>query len=142
MANIYFFYLDVQPNLPNRTALKLFIKNIFKQENKPFSALSYIFCTDEYLLYINKNYLQHHYYTDIITFPLHDKNTPVMGEIYISIDRVKENAHTMGCTFKEEIHRVIFHGALHLCGYKDKSAIEQQQMRNREDHYLKQYFSK
>jgi probable rRNA maturation factor len=103
--------------------------------------LNYIFCTDEYLLQVNRDFLQHDYYTDIITFDLSDTSKRVSGEIYISVDRVKDNALTQGVSFTEELHRVIFHGALHLCGYKDKKPAEVKAMRSAEDKYLELYFS-
>ena len=125
--------------LKNRTLLKEFLINLFKKEKKPLASLSYIFCSDEYLLDINRQYLKHDFYTDIITFELAaDNNTE--GEVYISTDRVKDNALQFGSTFQHELHRVIFHGALHLCGYKDKSKTDQVLMRKMEDKYLKSFF--
>ncbi|MBK7884830.1 MAG: rRNA maturation RNase YbeY [Chitinophagaceae bacterium] len=140
MLPIQFFYNDVQPNIKDRTKLRLFIVQIFKREHKPLQSLTYVFCTDDYLLSINKSFLKHNFFTDIITFELSDKNEPCKGEVYISIDRVRENAENLGCSFKEEIHRVVFHGALHLCGYKDKTSAEQRDMRAAEDKYLNLYF--
>lgn len=101
--------------------------------------VNYIFCTDKALLKINQDFLKHDYYTDIITFDL-SEGDEVVAEIYISIDRVKDNARKLGVSFQRELHRVIFHGALHLCGYKDKSPKDSTMMRNREDFYLKKYF--
>lgn len=92
------------------------------------------------LLEINKQYLKHDFYTDIITFELSPKNHPIEGEIYVSIDRVKDNALSLGEAQYAELHRVIFHGALHLCGYKDKDKKEIQEMRKGEAKYLTQYF--
>ncbi|WP_315819080.1 rRNA maturation RNase YbeY [Paraflavitalea speifideaquila] len=88
---------------------------------------------------INRQYLQHDYFTDIITFNLSSHPAPVIGEIYISIDRVRDNAQQFSTTFRDELHRVIFHGALHLCGYKDKTAKEEKLMRAKEDEYLTRY---
>ena len=139
---VKFFYNDVSPYLPNRQKLKAFIATIFTKEGKrKLAGLNYIFCTDEYLLQVNRDFLQHDYYTDIITFDLSDSPKTVSGEIYISVDRVKDNATTNGVSFTEELHRVIFHGALHLCGYKDKKPAEVKAMRNAEDKYLDLYFS-
>jgi rRNA maturation RNase YbeY len=90
---------------------------------------------------MNRDFLQHDYYTDIITFGLSEKNQPIEAEIYISIDRVKDNALSLGVAYKEEMLRVIFHGALHLCGYKDKTKSEISAMRAKEDQYL-QLFAK
>jgi probable rRNA maturation factor len=127
-------------HLAERNALKAFIVKMFRKEQTELGEVRFIFCSDPYLLDINRQYLQHDYFTDIITFNLSEKGEPVRGEIYISVDRVKENAKTLGVFFKEEMHRVIFHGILHLCGYKDKKPAEIRQMRAKEDEYLAQYF--
>ena len=127
-------------NLTERTRLKSFVEAIFKKEKKKLQHLQYIFCSDNYLLDINKTYLNHDFYTDIISFDLSDKGEPTLGEIYISVERVIDNANNFDSSFKEEIHRVIFHGALHLCGYKDKSPKEEIEMRKMEDKYLSLYF--
>lgn len=103
------------------------------------SNLNYIFCTDRQLLEINRQYLKHDYYTDIITFELSGPTDPIEGEIYISIDRVKENARILKEKLNKELHRVIFHGALHLCGYSDKSKKEILKMRKMEDQCLLNY---
>lgn len=140
---IYFFYQNVQPNLEKRQELKVFLQRLFEREKRQLLSLTYIFCTDDYLLSINKAYLNHNYFTDIITFDLTtNKKEGIIGEIYISWDRVKDNAVKMNCSFKEEVHRVIFHGALHLCGYKDKQTPDQARMRKAENQYLDLYFSK
>ena len=140
MPKISFHFLDVKTTLANRLKLKSFIHSIFIKEKQPISTLAYIFCTDEYLLGINKQFLNHDTYTDIITFTLSNKNEPIEGEIYISIDRVKENATTHQTTLTQEMHRVIFHGALHLCGYTDKTTAAKVVMRQMEDKCLNQYF--
>jgi len=113
---------------------------MFKHENTALEKLDYIFCSDTYLINLNQTYLKHDTYTDIITFPLSTPPAPVLSDVYISIDRVKENASTLKTTFTQELHRVIFHGALHLCGYMDKSKIEKKLMRKKEDFYLSSYF--
>jgi probable rRNA maturation factor len=93
------------------------------------------------LLQINRDFLQHDFYTDIITFDMSEKGDNFLqSEIYISVDRVKDNAHQNGRSFKEELHRVIFHGILHLCGYKDKTKREEELMRSMEDKCLNEYF--
>ena len=136
MSIISFNYADVKPiSLPSKTALKTFIESLFKKEKKKLKQLSYIFCSDEYLLQINKDFLQHDYYTDIITFDLSDSNETV-GEVYISVDTVRDNAKEHRVPVKDELHRVIFHGALHLCGYGDKKKSEITIMRGKEDYYL------
>jgi probable rRNA maturation factor len=137
---IQFFFLQQNISLSQRTSLKIFIKGIFKKERKSLEDLTYIFCSDDYLLEINKSHLKHNYYTDIITFDLSETTEGITGEIYISIDRVRDNATTLGVTIKEELHRVIFHGALHLCGYKDKTPKDAKQMRAAEDRCLEAYF--
>jgi rRNA maturation RNase YbeY len=137
-AKIQFHIL--QPvSLRERTRLKQFIVKLFRQEKKPLAELSYIFCSDQYLLDINRQFLQHDFYTDIITFPLSDPGQPISGEIYISVDRVRDNAREFGSSIRQELLRVIFHGALHLCGYKDKSLRDEKLMRKMEDKYLALY---
>ncbi|MES2430229.1 MAG: rRNA maturation RNase YbeY [Bacteroidota bacterium] len=123
-----------------RAELKAFVSTIFSKEKKKLQHLSYIFCSDDYLLEVNKNFLKHDYYTDIITFDLSESPKAITGDIYISIDRVRDNAKQEGVSINHELHRVIFHGALHLCGYKDKKPTEQKLMRSKEDLYLKSYF--
>ena len=141
MAVQFHFQADIR--LEERTRLKAFLADLCKSEGRKLGELNIIFVSDKALLEINKNYLQHDFYTDIITFDLGDgKGNPVMGEIYISTDRVRENAGSFRKSIRNELHRVIFHGLLHLCGYTDKSSIQQQRMRNREDHYLSLYFGK
>lgn len=137
---VRFFYHEVNFHFPDRKALKTFIVELFKLEKRDIDNLSFIFCNDEYLLHINKTFLSHDYYTDIVTFDLSASNL-ITGEIYISVDRVKDNATALETTFIHELHRVIFHGALHLCGYQDKSKKQQQTMRAKEDYYLSLYFS-
>lgn len=137
---IQFFFLEQQVTLTGRTALKLFISSIFKQEGIYLKSLNYIFCSDDYLLSINNTHLRHNFFTDVITFNLSETTTEMEAEIYISIERVKDNAGQLGLTIKEELHRVIFHGVLHLCGYKDKTKADQKAIRAAEDKYLKQYF--
>ena len=100
--------------------------------------INYVFCTDKVLLEINRKYLKHDLFTDIITFDLSESRS-VRAEIYISIDQVRENARMLGVSFKSELHRVIFHGILHLCGFMDKSKSEREKMREKEDYYLKRY---
>ena len=138
LQTIFFFFQEVKINLANRSELKKYIRSIFKKEGKKLSTLNCIFCTDKVLLEINRQYLSHDYYTDIITFDLSETNT-VRADIFISVDRVKENALQLGTSFKSELHRVIFHGALHLCGYKDKTKAEKERMRGMEEFYLTKY---
>ena len=140
IPTIQFNFLE-SIDLRERLRLKKFLVSIFKKEGKKLGELQYIFCSDEYLLGINRQYLGHDYYTDIVTFDLSEKNQPITAEIYISVDRVKENARQFGASIKNELHRVIFHGALHLCGFKDKSKQDAVKMREMEEKYLRLYQS-
>ena len=108
---------------------------IFKEEEFALEHIDYIFCSDEFLLNINRSALNHDYYTDIITFPLSNKNQPIVAEIYVSVDRVKDNAIQLRQSFAQELSRVIAHGALHLCGYKDKTKKDIAKIRSKEDYY-------
>ncbi len=112
------------------------IEILISNENKSDGELSFIFCSDNYLLEMNKNYLNHDYYTDVITFD-YCENDIVSGDIFISIDRIKENAKIYKTTFQNELHRIMIHGVLHLVGYSDKTDKEQKQMREKENFYLK-----
>lgn len=127
-----------QTNYPlkSRTKIKQWIKQVIEAKGKKTGNISYIFCDDEYLLEVNKQYLQHDYYTDVITFD-YVENDLISGDIFISTDRVRENALAFGSSETEELHRVIIHGALHLLGLKDKSEKEASQMRQAENEALK-----
>jgi rRNA maturation RNase YbeY len=111
------------------------LSNVAFSENKNIDTISVIFCSDDYLLSVNKEYLNHDYYTDIITFD-YSVDTEISGDLFISIDRVKENATEFNVPFLNELHRVLVHGVLHLCGYGDKSPDEETLMRSKEDFYL------
>lgn len=127
--------------LKQRNRLKLFLATTAQASNRPLGSLNIIFCSDEHLLGINRDFLQHDYYTDIITFDLSPSGkAPLEAELYISVDRVKENASSLDQPFYRELHRVIFHGLLHLMGYKDKQKKDQVLMREMEDHLLAEYF--
>jgi len=136
---ISFNKADANATLANRVALKSFIEKKVKKEGYSIDSLTYVFCSDKYLLKINKDFLSHDYYTDIISFDLSDVPRQLIGEVYISVDRVKDNAKTHGTSLKEELHRVIFHGALHFCGYKDKKPSDAKKMREMEDRWLAAY---
>ncbi len=127
-----------QTNYPlkSRTKIKQWIKQVIETKGKKTGNITYIFCDDEYLLEVNKQYLQHDYYTDVITFD-YVENDLISGDIFISTDRVRENALAFGSSETEELHRVIIHGALHLLGLKDKSEKEASQMRQAENEALK-----
>ncbi len=133
------FHFLVYCSLANRTLLKTFIQSIFKKEKRSLEKVNVIFCTDKYLLGLNRTFLQHDYYTDILSFVLSEAIKPLAGEIYISVERVRENARSLGSTFTKELLRVIFHGVLHFCGYRDKSASDIRLMRKKEEQYLGAY---
>ena len=128
-------YEDVDDLSLNETDLTNWISKICLSENHQLGDISLIFCSDEYLLDMNRTHLDHDYYTDIITFDYTD-NQIVSGDLFISVDRVRENASDFNVSFQHELHRVIIHGVLHLCGYKDKSNDEEKLMRTKENNAL------
>jgi len=138
-SKIYFFF-EKETKLENRSKLKKFLESIFKRERKDLGSVNLIFCSDRYLRAINKDYLKHDYYTDIVTFGLSAEGEPLAGEIYISVDRVFENAISFRVAREKELHRVIIHGVLHLCGYSDKTKADKNRMTAMEDRYLASYF--
>ncbi len=141
MQLIHFFNADKKVTLTNRKSLKDFLTTLLYEEGKrELNSLSYIFCSDDFLLGINRQFLQHDFYTDIVTFDLSSDRITLNGEIYISVERVKENAKSIGVSFNKELHRVIFHGALHLCGFNDKTRQQKTIMRQKEDEYIDYYF--
>ena len=137
MPTIRFNYADKQLRFTPKSKLKALVHEVFSQEKKKYKNIQFVFCSDEYLLKVNQDFLQHDYYTDIITFPLSEKKEPIEAEIYISLDRVKQNAVGLGVSFKNELMRVLVHGALHLCGYKDKSRSDIAIMRKKENYYIR-----
>lgn len=136
---VVFYNADIKFTLKQKRLFKLFVANRAAKHGIKALAVSYVFCTDEYLLDINRRFLNHDYYTDIITFPLTEEVGKVEAEIYISIDRIKDNAQKLSIPFEDELHRVMFHGVLHLLGFKDKTKAQQQEMRNKEDEWIKAY---
>ena len=134
---IQFFNQDCLFKLDNEEDVSSWILKTFQLENITKSiTLTVIFCSDEALLDINQTFLNHDYYTDIITFPIEEDDENLEAELYISVDRVKDNAKNLSKNFKNELHRVIIHGVLHLCSYPDKSEEEAKIMRSKEDFYL------
>ena len=123
------FQLDEGDNISN------WIQYVLDEEGKDLGEINYIFCDDDYLLEINLKELKHNTLTDIISFDF-TLGTVVSGDIYISFERVKDNAEQIGVDFRDELHRVMVHGVLHYCGYGDKSAEEKREMRKKEDYYL------
>lgn len=121
-----------------KTAIRQFVEKLIRKEGYKPGDIQYVFCSDDYLLEINRKFLQHDYYTDIITFDL-GLGDSIDAEIYISLDRVKDNARSFGVSYRQEALRVIFHGALHLCGYRDKTKREITLMREKESAYLRSF---
>lgn len=133
---IRFFTEDVDFSLKHKRKIALWIKQAILNEKHSLSDINYIFCSDEYLLQLNQQYLNHNTFTDIITFNNSEYLKEVAGDIYISIERVEDNAKKHNCPFIQELSRVLIHGILHLCGYKDKSEEDKKIMRSKEDFYL------
>lgn len=131
---ILFFNEGVEFLLRDKGKVRLWLHACAKAKKRRIGSITYIFCNDAFLRKINKKFLAHDYNTDIITFPDGDSNSSkINGEMYISIDRVRANAHDYGTSFKEELHRVMAHGLLHLCGEKDTTKQQSQRMRAQED---------
>jgi rRNA maturation RNase YbeY len=141
MSRIVFYDLKSVRFLKNRKHFKEFLHSVFIEEGKLLNSLNIVLCDDEYLLSINKEFLQHDFYTDIITFDLSTDTSSIEGELYISIDRVIDNAIQVKSNKIIELHRVIFHGCLHLCGYGDKTSTEEIIMRSKEDYYIQKYLN-
>ncbi len=133
--DIHFENEDVDIRFQNPDALRSWIRYVIQKENATLECITYIFCSDEYLHRINVDYLNHDTYTDIITFPLSDGDA-IESDVFISTERISENAKHFGIPFRDELHRVMIHGVLHLCGYKDKSDKEQQLMTEKENEAL------
>lgn len=134
--SILFSSAGITFSLKNKNYIKKAILAVIRKERKKEGDVSFTFCNDKFLLALNKKFLKHNTFTDIITFQYpSDKLT---GEIFISIPRVKENAKKFKVSVENELHRVIIHGVLHLCGYKDKSISQKKEIRRKEDYYLKE----
>lgn len=135
---ISFFSEDIVFNLSNKLQSKRWIKNICEQYEKGVGDINYIFCSDDYILEINKKYLNHHYFTDIITFN-YNEDDRVSGDIFVSIDTVKSNAIEFDTTFDNELRRVMIHGILHLVGFNDKTDEDKLVMRQKENEALDKF---
>lgn len=135
-GRIHYFSEDTAFNLKDKRKINSWIKKTIELESFNPGDINFIFCSDSYLLKLNQEYLNHHTLTDIITFDSSEEENTISGDIFISIDRIKENAENLNVHFTTELHRVIIHGILHLCGYTDKSKDEKTAMREKEDHYL------
>jgi len=136
MPVIHFFEQDISYKLKNKTSVRQWITQTILAEGYQLKELNYIFCSDAYLLQINQQYLNHDTYTDIITFDNSETEKVIVGDIFISIERIRENASKFNITETDELHRVVIHGALHLLGYKDKTPVTKQKMTQKEDFYL------
>lgn len=132
--SIFFTSHEIEFDLSAQDRIVDWLTEVIEEEGFELGRIDYIFCSDEFLLDINRTHLQHDDYTDIITFPLEEN--PVTGEIYISIDRVRENAISFQTSFEDELHRVMIHGVLHLCGYDDHEEEDIQEIRAKEEDYL------
>jgi probable rRNA maturation factor len=135
---IQFCSEDITFSLKEKLKHKAWLNEVAKQEGKKILELSYVFCSDEYLLQINQEYLNHDTLTDIVTFDNSEDPKKIEGDIFISIDRIKENGEKLG-TLETELERVMVHGLLHLLGYKDKKKEDKEVMTAKEDFYIKQY---
>jgi probable rRNA maturation factor len=136
MPVVRFFEEDTTYKLKQKTSVKNWINETVKAEGFTLKELNYIFCSDEFLLQVNRQYLDHDTYTDIVTFDNSEKEKTVTGDIFISIDRIRENAKKFNVSETDELHRVVIHGALHLVGYKDKTPVTKKKMTEKEDFYL------
>jgi probable rRNA maturation factor len=133
MSNVQFFSQNIRFKLKNPRKVSFWIKNVVEKEGALINEINYIFCSDAYLLLLNKGFLNHNTLTDIITFDNSEGSDRIEGEIYISIERVKENATKYDVSFEDELNRVMIHGILHLLGYKDKKPSEKALMRKKEE---------
>lgn len=134
---IHFFAEDVVFTLKEKNHIRHWIKQIITSEGRKLKELNFIFCSDTYLLEINKQYLNHDTLTDIVTFDNSETENKIVGDVFISIERINENASTFNVSFRDELHRVIIHGVLHLLGYTDKTKAKKALMTSKEDEYLK-----
>lgn len=133
---IQFFSEGIDFELHRQEEIRLWLSGVAIHEKKELSFLNYIFCDDEYLLELNRQYLGHDYYTDVIGFPFTEDSNTIEGDIFISVDRVKDNAHSMNIAVESEIHRVMVHGLLHLIGYDDHGDHNKEAMTRKEDECL------
>ena len=133
---IEFFSEDVEFELENPNQIAAWINEVIEQHDQELISLTYVFCSDDYLHEMNVSYLDHDTLTDIITFDNADEEGIVEGDIFISVDRVRDNAKDLGIPFNDELHRVIIHGVLHLLGFKDKTEEQEALMRKQEDSSL------
>lgn len=133
---IHLFEENIKLKIKNKLGIKKWLKTTVESEKFKLQELNYIFCSDEYLHEMNLSYLNHDTLTDIITFDNAEYEGEIVGDIFISVDRVRENAEKFEVSFEDELHRVMVHGALHLLGFKDKKKEEKEKMREMENYYL------
>ncbi|SEL39682.1 rRNA maturation RNase YbeY [Parapedobacter koreensis] len=138
MGQVHFFSEDTTYKPKQKAALRVWVKETAKAEGYKCGEINFILCSDAYLLDINRQYLQHDTYTDIVTFDNSERTGVIAGDVFISIDRIRENAAKFGVVEHDELHRVIIHGILHLCGYGDKKKEDKALMTEKEDFYLAQ----
>ncbi|OYD41977.1 rRNA maturation RNase YbeY [Sphingobacterium cellulitidis] len=137
MKDIQFFSQDIDFTLKEKQKVRQWIGKTIKEEGySRVGEMSFVFCSDAYLLDINKQYLNHDTFTDIVTFDSSEKEDLIAGDIFISVERTMENAQKFNVSNRDELHRVIIHGVLHLCGYYDKTKEEKTLMTQKEDYYL------
>ncbi|MGV8914795.1 MAG: rRNA maturation RNase YbeY [Kaistella sp.] len=137
---VHFFFENIE-QIPLTDRIKVWLEDLLLEEKHKVGTINYIFCDDEYLLQINKDFLQHDYYTDVITFD-YVKGKTVSADIFVSLPRISENAKVHSEEVEMELRRVLAHGLLHLCGYKDKKEEEILEMRNKENYYLRSYWNR
>lgn len=136
MAAVQFFSQGISFKLKDQKKVIRWVNQTIKAEGAKLGSLNFIFCSDQYLADINRQYLNHNTFTDIITFDNSEDQSDIEGDIFISIERVKENAQSLDLPFIDELHRVLIHGVLHLLGYSDKRPSKKKEMRGKEDAYL------
>lgn len=138
----HFHHQDADPKLKDKKKLSAYLDTLVHQHLEGIKKISlhYIFCSDEHLLGINQQFLNHDTYTDIITFDLSETEQDLVGEIYVSVDRIVDNAKKFKTDYTQELHRVVFHGCLHLCGFGDKKVADKKEMTRQEDLCLEAYF--
>ena len=136
MQKINFFTEDINYTLKQKAKIRLWIIDTIKEEGYNLKELNFILCSDDYLLRINQDYLKHNDYTDVITFDNAEGLKMIVGDVFISVERIKENAKQFKSNVETELCRVMIHGALHLLGYKDKTKAAKNEMTAKEDYYL------
>lgn len=140
MNKIYFHELGVTSSLLHKGGFKKFLLSILKKERQLVNRIDIIFCTDEYLLSLNKRFLNHNYFTDTLSFLLSNQKESIIGEVYVSIDRIKENSKGLKISYQNELLRVIIHGCLHLCGHSDGTKNAALKMTKLQEGYLKKWY--